>query len=69
MMPGGASGQQYYNEGMYYDEGMPQHGPYGDGSYGGRQPVVQDVPARRNTRIENPSVIPQQGSSGIAQNF
>ncbi|KAL9038458.1 MAG: hypothetical protein Q9214_005272, partial [Letrouitia sp. 1 TL-2023] len=23
----GASGQQYHNEGIYYDEGMPQHGP------------------------------------------
>lgn len=68
-IPGGAPGQQYYNEGMYYDEGMPQHGPYGDGSYGGAQPVIRDVPARRNTKIENPSVIPPQGSAGIAQNF
>ena len=65
----GATGQNYYNEGMYYDEGMPQHGPYGDGSYGGGQPVIRDVPARRNTRIENPAVIPPQGSAGIAQNF
>ncbi|KAI4120572.1 MAG: hypothetical protein LQ338_006916, partial [Usnochroma carphineum] len=64
---GGAAGQQYYRE--YYDETMPQHGPYGDGTYGGGQPVIRDVPARRNTRIENPSVFPQQGSSGIAQNF
>ena len=69
MIPGGAPGQQYYNEGMYYDEGMPQHGPYGDGSYGGGQPVIRDVPARRNTRIENPSIIPPQGSAGISQNF
>ncbi|KAL8641034.1 MAG: hypothetical protein Q9228_002106 [Teloschistes exilis] len=68
---GGAPGpgQQYYNEGIYYDESMPQHGPYGDGTYGGGHPVIRDVPARRNTRIENPSVFPQQGSSGIAQNF
>ena len=69
IMPGGAPGQQYYNEGMYYDEAMPQHGPYGDGSYGGGQPVIRDVQARRNTRIENPSVFPQQGNAGIAQNF
>lgn len=69
MIPGGAPGQHYYNDGMYYDEGMPQHGPYGDGSYGGGQPVIRDVPARRNTRIENPSVIPAQGSAGISQNF
>ena len=69
MIPGGAPGQQYYSEGMFYDEGMPQHGPYGDGSYGGGQPVIRDVQARRNTRIENPSVFPPQGNAGIAQNF
>lgn len=68
-IPGGAPGQQYYNDGLYYDDGMPQHGPYGDGSYGGGQPVIRDVQARRNTRIENPSIIPQQGNAGIAQNF
>ncbi|KAL9593422.1 MAG: hypothetical protein Q9219_007562 [cf. Caloplaca sp. 3 TL-2023] len=66
---GGISGQPYYREGMYYEDTMPQHGPYGDGSYGGGQPVIRDVPARRNTRIENPSVYPHQGTSGIAQNF
>ena len=69
-MPGAAPGPQYYKDGMYYDENMPQHGPYGDGSYGGvAQPVIRDVQARRNTRIENPSVFPQQGNAGIAQNF
>lgn len=68
-VPGSAPAQQYYNEGMFYDEGMPQHGPYGDGSYGGGQPIIRDVSARRNTRIENPSVVPQQGNAGIAQNF
>ncbi|MCJ1275293.1 hypothetical protein MMC21_003094 [Puttea exsequens] len=68
-IPGGAPNQQYYNDGLFYDEGMPQHGPYGDGSYGGGQPVIRDVQARRNTRIENPSVVPQQGNAGIAQNF
>ena len=62
------SSPQYYNDGMY-DEGMPQHGPYGDGSYGGGQPIIRDVQARRNTRIENPSVLPQQGNAGIALNF
>jgi hypothetical protein len=57
--------QDYYNDAGYY-----QQGPYGDGSYGGgQQPVIRDVSARRNTRIENPSVFPQQGNSGIAQNF
>lgn len=59
-----------------YDAGNPYHedghlhaGPYGDGSYGGGQPVIRDVQARRNTRIENPSVVPQQQNAGIAQNF
>ena len=70
MIPGGPPTQQFYNEAMFYDEGMPQHGPYGDGSYGGNgQPVIRDVQARRNTRIENPTILPQQGNAGIAQNF
>ncbi len=68
-IPGGASGQPYYDDGLYYDEGIPQHGPYGDGSFHTGQPVIRDVQARRNTRIENPSVFPQQGNAGIAQNF
>ncbi|MCJ1475334.1 phosphate system positive regulatory protein pho81 [Lambiella insularis] len=53
-LPHAMSSPQYYNEGVNYDEGIPQHGPYGDGSYGGAQPVIRDVQARRNTRIENP---------------
>ncbi|KAI9750269.1 MAG: hypothetical protein M4579_006533 [Chaenotheca gracillima] len=36
---------------------------------GGGQPVIRDVQARRNTRIENPSVVPQKGNTGISQNF
>lgn len=68
-MPGGASGQQYYDDGLYYEEGIGQQGPYGDGNFHGGQPVIRDVQARRNTRIENPSVFPQQGNAGIAQNF
>ena len=50
--------------------GYSQHGPYGDGTYGGDagMPVVQDVSARRNTRIQQPGNY-QQGNSGIAQNF
>lgn len=67
--PGGAAGPQYYNEGMYYEEGIPQHGPYGDAGYNSAQPVIRDVQARRNTRIENPAIFPQQGNAGIAQNF
>lgn len=66
-VPNNASGSGYYQEGMYYEDGMPQHGPYGDGTYNTGQVVIRDVQARRNTRIENPTVFPQQ--AGIAQNF
>lgn len=64
-------GQAYeYNPNTGY--GYTQTGPYGDGSYGGGQnggmPVVRDVSARRNTRIEQPGSY-GQGRSGIAQNF
>ncbi|KID74094.1 uncharacterized protein G6M90_00g033600 [Metarhizium brunneum] len=58
----------YANGGGYYDQ-------YGQNPYGdqraqelGGQAVIRDNPARRNTRIENPSHYPQQ-SAGIAQNF
>ncbi|WYZ37474.1 hypothetical protein EsH8_II_000980 [Colletotrichum jinshuiense] len=50
--------------------------PYTDNSYGDQrptelpsQPVIRDNPARRNTRIENPSHYPQQQNAGISQNF
>jgi hypothetical protein len=61
----GGNNEYYDNQGYY------QQGPYGNNDpYGaGQQPVIRDVSARRNTRIENPSVFPQQGNSGIAQNF
>jgi hypothetical protein len=58
----------YYEQEMYNEFSQPQHGPYGDGSYGGDQPVVRDVQARRNTRIERAPTFPQQ-QGGIAQNF
>lgn len=52
-------------ENAYYQPGM-----YGEQTYnGGQQPIIRDVSARRNTRIENPSFNPSQGNSGIAQNF
>jgi len=67
---GNAGGGQYYDDSAYYNDAQVNHGPYGDGSYGsGGQPVIKDVQARRNTRIEKPSVYPPQGNSGIAQNF
>lgn len=58
---------QYYNDLMHHDE-SGHNAPHADGSWGG-QPVIREVQARRNTKIENPSVFPQQGNSGIAQNF
>jgi hypothetical protein len=53
----------------YYEPGYAgyQEGPYSGNA--GHQPVIRDVSARRNTRIENPSVFPQQGNSGVATNF
>lgn len=66
-----AAGGAYYNN--QYDTGNP----YGETQYGSPpgnraevsgQPVIRDVQARRNTRIENPSHFPQQ-SAGISQNF
>ena len=60
------SPQQYYDF-MSPEGGLPHDNV--DGSWGGGQPVIKDVSARRNTRIENPSVFHQQGNSGIAQNF
>ncbi|KAK5946926.1 hypothetical protein PMZ80_001071 [Knufia obscura] len=62
----------YYQEEVpynIYNEVQPGHGPYGDGTYGSQndQPVIRDVQARRNTRIERAPTFPQQG--GIAQNF
>ena len=74
-MPGpgiavGAPGAYHHDEGPYYNEAAPQHGPYGDGSYGGEQPIIRDVQARRNTRIERAPTFPQQqGNSGVATNF
>jgi hypothetical protein len=65
----GAPGPYYHEEGPYYNEAAPQHSPYGDGSYGGEQPVIRDVQARRNTRIERAPAFPQQGNSGVATNF
>ena len=61
-----------YDQNATQGYGYGQHGPYGDGSYGGHQdggmPVVRDLNARRNTRIQ-PGGAYQQGNSGIAQNF
>lgn len=60
----------FYEDNPYYNEVHAPYGAYGDGPYGSPpQPVIRDVQARRNTRIENPAVFPRQGNAGIAQNF
>ncbi|PGH07950.1 hypothetical protein AJ80_07931 [Polytolypa hystricis UAMH7299] len=61
-------GVHYSDDSAYYNDPSMQQGPYNDASYG-VQPVIRDVQARRNTRIETPSVFPQQGNAGISQNF
>ncbi|KAI2485678.1 hypothetical protein Ptr902_04618 [Pyrenophora tritici-repentis] len=58
--------QDYYTNQDYYQN--PTYGTQ-DPYAAQQQPIIRDVSARRNTRIENPSVFPQQGNSGIAQNF
>jgi len=57
-----------------YDHNYSQYTPYygGTGGYGNEtaaQPVIRDVSARRNTRIESPTTWPSQGNAGISQNF
>lgn len=65
--------QQYYGaDAQDYEAAYFSNGPnmyYDDTS--NPPPVIRDVQARRNTRIETPTNahFPQQGSSGIAQNF
>jgi len=54
----------------YYEQEMPynDYGQQPHGSYGNDQPIVRDVQARRNTRIERAPTFPQQ-QGGISQNF
>jgi len=73
MAYGGAVPNNHYYE--QYDNGNPYGDPYvpGPGVQGGptelgSSPVIRDVTARRNTRIENPAHYPQQ-TAGISQNF
>jgi hypothetical protein len=65
-------GPYYQEEVPYniYNDSTTSHGPYGDNSYGGTggQPVIRDVQARRNTRIERAPTFPQN-QGGISQNF
>jgi len=66
-VPGGAYYNNQYNTENPYNETQYGSPPGGRAEMGG-QPVIRDVQARRNTRIENPSHFPQQ-SAGISQNF
>lgn len=59
---------QYPANGNPYTDGGPGPNRQGPAELGGGQPVIRDVTARRNTRIENPAHYPQQ-SAGISQNF
>lgn len=64
----------FYEDNPYYNDSHTAYGggggAYGEGPYNPPgQPVIRDVQARRNTRIENPAVFPRQGNAGIAQNF
>lgn len=67
-MPGDAPAPYYHEEGPYnYIDAQAQQGPYGDGTYHpSGQPVIRNVQARRNTRIERAPTYP---NVGIAQNF
>jgi hypothetical protein len=63
-------GVAYGGPNQYYDQYGSQN-PYDNQQRPNElpgQPVIRDNPARRNTRIENPSHYPQQ-SAGISQNF
>ena len=61
-----------YEDRFYYSGHPPPHAYAADNPYGpSSPPIIRDVEARRHTRIETPTNthFPQQGNSGIAQNF
>ena len=66
-VPAGAYYSNQYDTGNPYGPETAYGSPPGRAEMSG-QPVIRDVQARRNTRIENPSHFPQQ-SAGISQNF
>ncbi|KAJ6264314.1 hypothetical protein Dda_0459 [Drechslerella dactyloides] len=58
----------------YYNDVANPYAPEHDYGNPAAPPMIQQVGARRNTRIENPAdshyaQMPRQGNSGIAQNF
>ncbi|KAG6088812.1 hypothetical protein E4U30_005176 [Claviceps sp. LM220 group G6] len=66
----GSDGGMFPNGGGYYDQYAqnPYCGTDQQAQEASGPAVIRDNPARRSTRIENPSHYPQQ-SAGIAQNF
>ncbi|KAG5968278.1 hypothetical protein E4U58_001920 [Claviceps cyperi] len=66
----GSDGGMFPNGGGYYDQYAqnPYCGAGQQAQEASGPAVIRDNPARRSTRIENPSHHPQQ-SAGIAQNF
>lgn len=72
--PSEASSEAPSMPGPYYEQEQPynDYGPtngYHNGGYGDQgEPVVRDVQARRNTRIERAPTFPS-GQGGISQNF
>ncbi|KAF3907219.1 hypothetical protein ABW20_dc0101368 [Dactylellina cionopaga] len=70
-----SDGNDYYNDvANPYSGDYDHHEHAPDQGYHQSPPMIQQVGARRNTRIENPSdhhyaQMPRQGNSGIAQNF
>jgi len=65
---GGNTQYDQYGAGNPYDGSLSRHGTTaGNTAELPGQPVIRDVTARRNTRIENPAHYPQQ--PGISQNF
>ncbi|KAK4197214.1 hypothetical protein QBC40DRAFT_107519 [Triangularia verruculosa] len=66
----GPIGMAYSGPNQYYDQ-YGSGNPYSEqppNPQGGGSPIIRDVTARRNTRIENPAHYPQQ-TAGISQNF
>lgn len=66
----GEIGVAYSSNSPYYEQQYGAGNPYVDNGYGegGGSPVIRDVPARRNTRIESTTHYAQP-AAGIAQNF
>lgn len=69
----GENMQAYYHDEVpynIYNESSAQPGPFGDAPYGHQgAPVIRNVQAQRNPKIERVPTFPQPGNVGIAHNF